>query len=102
MEMVLLTIALLYFDMECGGIGVRCRYLVEEQVEKQTSQNMSIRKVRLYAADDFIVRHTYTVSPKTDSMEQVKPNRDDGETIKESEVTFEDDKSSEKVRSHTR
>lgn len=41
--------------------------------------------------DDFIVKHTYTVSPKTDSMEQVKP-KEDGETVKESEVTFEDDK----------
>ena len=48
-------------------------------------------------ADDFIVRHTYTVSSKKAQKEpvQTKPE-DEGEAIKESEVTFEEDKSSMK------
>ncbi len=33
MEAVLLTNCAPVYDMECGGIGVECRYLVEEQVE---------------------------------------------------------------------
>ena len=45
-------------------------------------------------ADDFIVRHTYTVSPKKVPSEPVQiKQEDDGETIRENEVTFEEDQS---------
>lgn len=76
--------------MECGGIGVRCRYLVENKL-KADKPKYDAKESPPPRGDDFIVKHTYTVSPKTDSMEQVKP-KEDGETVKESEVTFEDDK----------
>lgn len=48
-------------------------------------------------ADDFIVRHIYTVSPKKVPTETVQTNQEDeGEVIKESEVTFEEDSSPRK------
>ena len=48
-------------------------------------------------ADDFIVRHIYTVSPKKVPSEPVQiKQEDDGETIRESEVTFEEDSSPRK------
>ena len=48
-------------------------------------------------ADDFIVRHTYTVSSKKAQKEPVQiKQEDEGETIRENEVTFEEDQSSVK------
>lgn len=45
--------------------------------------------------DDFIVRHTYTIAPKKESAEHPKA-REDGEAIKESDVTFEKGQLAEK------
>ena len=96
MEIMLLTIVLLYFVWSIAvlvfdaDIWLRNKLRIEKpKVEPKESPPIP--------ADDFIVRHTYTVSSKKAQKEpvQTKPE-DEGEAIKESEVTFEEDKSSMK------
>ena len=96
MEIMLLTIALLYFVWSIAvlvfdaDIWLRNKLRIEKnKVEPKESPPIP--------ADDFIVRHTYTVSPKKVPSEPVQiKQEDEGETIRENEVTFEEDQSSMK------
>lgn len=93
MEIMLLTIVLLYFVWSIAvlvfdaDIWLRNKLRIEKpKVEPKESPPIP--------ADDFIVRHTYTVSPKKVPSEPVQiKQEDDGETIRENEVTFEEDQS---------
>lgn len=93
MEIMLLTIVLLYFVWSIAvlvfdaDIWLRNKLRIEKpKVEPKESPPIP--------ADDFIVRHIYTVSPKKVPSEPVQiKQEDDGETIRENEVTFEDDQS---------
>lgn len=96
MEIMLLTIVLLYFVWSIAvlvfdaDIWLRNKLRIEKpKVEPKESPPIP--------ADDFIVRHIYTVSPKKVPNEPVQiKQEDDGETIRENEVTFEEDQSSVK------
>lgn len=96
MEIMLLTIVLLYFVWSIAvlvfdaDIWLRNKLRIEKpKVEPEESPPIP--------AEDFIVRHTYTVSPKKVPSEPVQiKQEDDGETIRENEVTFEEDQSSMK------
>lgn len=81
------SIAVLVFDAD---IWLRNKLGIEKvKVEPKESPPIP--------ADDFIVRHTYTVSPKKVPSEPVQiKQEDEGETIRENEVTFEEDQSSMK------
>ena len=91
-----MTIALLYFVWSIAvlvfdaDIWLRNKLRIEKpKVEPKESPPIP--------ADDFIVRHTYTVSPKKVPSEPVQiKQEDEGETIRENEVTFEEDQSSVK------
>lgn len=96
MEIMLLTIALLYFVWSIAvlvfdaDIWLRNKLGIEK-VKVEPKENPPI------PADDFIVRHIYTVSPKKVPTETVQTKQEDeGEVIKESEVTFEEDSSPRK------
>ena len=96
MGIMLLTIALLFFVWSIAvlafdaDIWLRNKLRIEKpKVEPKESPPIP--------ADDVIVRHTYTVSPKKVPSEPVQiKQEDDGETIRENEVTFEEDQSSVK------
>lgn len=96
MGIMLLIIVLLYFMWSIAvlvfdaDIWLRSKLRIEKpKVEPKESPPIP--------ADDFIVRHTYTVSPKKAQKDPVQINQeDDGETIRENEVTFEEDQSSVK------
>ena len=96
MEIMLLTIVLLYFVWRIAvlvfdaDIWLRNKLRIEKpKVEPKESPPIP--------ADDFIVRHIYTVSPKKVPNEPVQiKQEDEGETIRENEVTFEEDQSSMK------
>ena len=96
MEIMLLTIVLLYFVWSIAvlvfdaDIWLRNKLRIEKpKVEPKESPPIP--------ADDFIVRHTYTISPKKVPSEPVQiKQEDEGETIRENEVTFEEDQSSVK------
>lgn len=96
MGIMLLTIVLLYFVWSIAvlvfdaDIWLRNKLRIKRpKVEPKESPPIP--------ADDFIVRHTYTVSPKKVPSEPVQiKQEDDGETIRENEVTFEEDQSSVK------
>ena len=90
MEAVLLTIALLYMIWSVAVLVFDADIWLKNKL-KADKPKYEAKESPPPRGDDFIVKHTYTVSPKTDSMEQVKP-KEEGETVKESEVTFEDDK----------
>ena len=87
MEIMLLTIVLLYFVWSIAvlvfdaDIWLRNKLRIEKpKVEPKESPPIP--------ADDFIVRHTYTVSPKKVPSEPVQiKQEDDGETIRENEVS---------------
>ena len=93
MEIMLLTIVLLYFVWSIAvlvfdaDIWLRNKFRIEKpKVEPKESPPIP--------ADDFIVRHIYTVSPKKVPSEPVQiKQEDEGETIRENEVTFEEDQS---------
>ena len=78
------SIAVLVFDAD---IWLRSKLRIEKT-------NVAPKESPPIPADDFIVRHTYTVSPKKVPSEPVQiKQEDDGETIRENEVTFEEDQS---------
>ena len=81
------SIAVLVFDAD---IWLRNKLRIEKpKIEPKESPPIP--------ADDFIVRHIYTVSPKKVPSEPVQiKQEDEGETIRENEVTFEEDQSSVK------
>ena len=79
------SIAVLVFDAD---IWLRNKLGIEK-TKVEPKENPPI------PADDFIVRHTYTVSPKKAQKEPMQTKQEDeGEAIKESEVTFDEDNSS--------
>ena len=81
------SIAVLVFDAD---IWLRSKLRIEKT-------NVAPKESPPIPADDFIVRHTYTVSPKKVPSEPVQIKQEDGgETIRENEVTFEEDQSSVK------
>ena len=81
------SIAVLVFDAD---IWLRNKLGIEKT-------NVAPKESPPIPADDFIVRHTYTVSPKKVPSEPVQiKQEDEGETIRENEVTFEEDQSSMK------
>ena len=81
------SIAVLVFDAD---IWLRNKLGIEK-IKVEPKENPPI------PADDFIVRHIYTVSPKKVPTETVQTKlEDEGEVIKESEVTFEEDSSPRK------
>lgn len=81
------SIAVLVFDAD---IWLRNKLGIEK-VKVEPKENPPI------PADDFIVRHIYTVSPKKVPTKTVQTKQEDeGEVIKESEVTFEEDSSPRK------
>ena len=81
------SIAVLVFDVD---IWLRSKLRIEKT-------NVAPKESPPIPADDFIVRHIYTVSPKKVPSEPVQiKQEDEGETIRENEVTFEEDQSSMK------
>lgn len=96
MGIMLLIIVLLYFVWSIAvlvfdaDIWLRNKLGIEK-TKVEPKENPPI------PADDFIVRHTYTVSPKKAQKEPMQTKQEDeGETIRENEVTFEEDQSSMK------
>lgn len=90
MGIMLLIIVLLYFMWSIAvlvfdaDIWLRSKLRIEKpKVEPKESPPIP--------ADDFIVRHIYTASPKKVPSEPVQiKQEDEGETIRENEVTFEE------------
>ena len=82
MEAVLLTIALLYMIWSVAVLVFDADIWLKNKL-KADKPKYEAKESPPPRGDDFIVNHTYTVSPKTDSMEQVKP-KEDGETVKDS------------------
>ena len=94
MGIMLLIIVLLYFVWSIAvlvfdaDIWLRNKLGIEK-TKVEPKENPPI------PADDFIVRHTYTVSPKKAQKDPMQTKQEDeGEAIKESEVTFDEDNSS--------
>lgn len=96
MEIMLLTIALLYFVWSIAVLVFDADIWLRSKLRIEKT-NVAPKESPPILADDFIVRHTYTVSPKKVPSEPVQiKQEDDGETIRENEVTFEEDQSSMK------
>ena len=96
MEIMLLTIVLLYFVWSIAVLVFDADIWLRNKlrIEKPKAEPKESPPI---PADDFIVRHTYTVSPKKVPSEPVQiKQEDDGDTIRENEVTFEEDQSSVK------
>lgn len=96
MEIMLLTIVLLYFVWSIAVLVFDADIWLRNKLRKEKPK-VEPKESPPIPADDFIVRHTYTVSPKKVPSEPVQiKQEDDGETIRENEVTFEEDQSSVK------
>jgi hypothetical protein len=96
MEIMLLTIALLYFVWSIAVLVFDADIWLRNKLRIEKI-NVAPEESPPIPAEDFIVRHTYTVSPKKVPSEPVQiKQKDDGETIRENEVTFEEDQSSVK------
>ncbi len=96
MEIMLLIIVLLYFMWSIAVLVFDADIWLRSKLRIEKT-NVAPKESPPIPADDFIVRHTYTVSPKKVPSEPVQiKQEDDGETIRENEVTFEDDQSSMK------
>ena len=96
MEIMLLTIALLYFVWSIAVLVFDADIWLRNKLRIEKT-NVAPEESPPIPAEDFIVRHTYTVSPKKVPSEPVQiKQKDDGETIRENEVTFEEDQSSVK------
>ena len=97
MEAVLLTIALLYIVWSTAILVFDADIWLKNKLKAEKPKDEA-KESPPPRADDFIVKHTYTVSPKTDSNEheQATPKengeaiKDEGEAVKESEVTFDE------------
>lgn len=91
METVLLTIALLYIVWSTAILVFDADIWLKDKL-KGGGKSEEAKDSPTSSTDDFIVRHTYTVSPKTGAKEQgIVETREDGEAVRESEVTFEED-----------
>ena len=96
MGIMLLTIALLYFVWSIAVLVFDADIWLRNKLRIEKT-NVAPEESPPIPAEDFIVRHTYTVSPKKVPSEPVQiKQEDDGETIRENEVTFEEDQSSMK------
>ena len=96
MEIMLLTIALLYFVWSIAVLVFDADIWLRNKLRIEKT-NVAPEESPPIPADDFIVRHIYTVSPKKVPSEPVQiKQEDEGETIRENEVTFEEDQSSVK------
>lgn len=96
MGIMLLTIALLYFVWSIAVLVFDADIWLRSKLRIENT-NVAPKESPPIPADDFIVRHTYTVSPKKVPSEPVQiKQEDEGETIRENEVTFEEDLSSMK------
>ena len=96
MEIMLLTIALLYFVWSIAVLVFDADIWLRNKLRIEKT-NVAPEESPPIPAEDFIVRHTYTVSPKKVPSEPVQiKQEDDSETIRENEVTFEEDQSSMK------
>lgn len=94
MEIMLLTIALLYFVWSIAVLVFDADIWLRNKLRIEKT-NVTPEESPPIPAEDFIVRHTYTVSPKKVPSEPVQiKQEDEGETIRENEVTFEEDLSS--------
>ena len=96
MGIVLLTIVLLYFVWSIAVLVFDADIWLRSKLRIEKT-NVASKESPPISADDFIVRHTYTVSPKKVPSEPVQiKQEDEGEVIKENEVTFEENQSSMK------
>ena len=93
MGIMLLIIVLLYFMWSIAVLVFDADIWLRSKLRIEKT-NVAPKESPPIPADDFIVRHIYTVSPKKVPSEPVQiKQEDDGETIRENEVTFEDDQS---------
>ena len=96
MGIMLLIIVLLYFMWSIAVLVFDADIWLRSKLRIEKT-NVAPKESPPIPADDFIVRHTYTVSPKKVPTETVQTKQEDeGEVIKESEVTFEEDSSPRK------
>ena len=96
MEIMLLIIVLLYFMWSIAVLVFDADIWLRSKLRIEKT-NVAPKESPPIPADDFIVRHIYTVSPKKVPSEPVQiKQEDEGETIRENEVTFEEDQSSMK------
>ena len=96
MEIMLLIIVLLYFMWSIAVLVFDADIWLRSKLRIEKT-NVAPKESPPIPADGFIVRHIYTVSPKKVPSEPVQiKQEDEGETIRESEVTFEEDSSPRK------
>lgn len=96
MGIMLLMIALLYFVWSIAVLVFDADIWLRSKLRIENT-NVAPKESPPIPVDDFIVRHTYTASPKKVPSEPVQiKQEDEGETIRENEVTFEEDLSSMK------
>ena len=96
MGIMLLIIVLLYFMWSIAVLVFDADIWLRSKLRIEKT-NVAPKESPPIPADDFIVRHTYTISPKKVPSEPVQiKQEDEGETIRENEVTFEEDQSSVK------
>lgn len=96
MGIMLLIIVLLYFMWSIAVLVFDADIWLRSKLRIEKT-NVAPKESPPIPADGFIVRHIYTVSPKKVPSEPVQiKQEDEGETIKENEVTFEEDQSSMK------
>lgn len=96
MGIMLLTIGLLYFVWSIAVLVFDADIWLRSKLRIEKA-NVAPKESPPIPTDDFIVRNTYTVSPKKVPSEPVQiKQEDDGETIRKYEVTFEEDQSSMK------
>lgn len=96
MGIMLLIIVLLYFMWSIAVLVFDADIWLRSKLRIEKT-NVAPKESPPIPADDFIVRHIYTVSPKKVPSEPVQiKQEDEGETIRENEVTFEEDQSSMK------
>ena len=93
MGIMLVIIVLLYFVWSIAVLVFDADIWLRNKLGIEKT-NVAPKESPPIPADDFIVRHTYTVSSKKVPSEPVQiKQEDDGETIRENEVTFEEDQS---------
>lgn len=87
MGTILLIISLLYIVWGTAVLVFDADIWLREKLNRE-KETENVNESPPRPIDDFIVRHTYTIAPKKESTEHPKA-REDGEAIKESDVTFE-------------
>lgn len=96
MEIMILTTLLLYFVWSVAVLVFDADIWLRGKLGREKA-HVEPKESPPFSDDDFIVRHTYTVTPKKAPEESVQAKaKEEGEALKESEVTFEKDKTSRK------